>query len=83
MPPLLGGSQLATLRGLTQLEPRVTAPWLALTFMNDSLWEFMDLAERLWLTTFERYPVAASKVGPDVAAAHANGRSRVLVRELS
>lgn len=76
----LKSATLTSIRGVAEIAHVLAAPGAPIGYMKDWIWEFMDLAERLWLTMFARYPAAASEVGPNVAADHLSGRSRVLAR---
>jgi len=75
---------LMSLDGLAELATAgVIAPpgnTLAALRINDQVWEFVDLADKLWLTVVDRYPWAAATVGPSVLEDHRSGRSRVLAR---
>ena len=80
----LRSAQITSVRRLIEIMslPQLTRPGATLAEMNlpDQLWEFMDLAEQLWLDMFERYPDAAAKVGPTIVDDQRSGRARVLLR---
>jgi hypothetical protein len=77
---MLKTSTLTSIRTAAEITPAIDPPGLALTYMTDWIWEFIDFAERLWLVMFERYPNAAASVAPTIASEYLSGKSRVLSR---
>jgi hypothetical protein len=75
----LRSATIASISGIVAIEPALAAPGAPISHMKNDLWDFMDLAERLWLTVFNRYRAAAA-AGPSIVADQTSGRAQVLAR---